>query len=70
MLARPHHALVELPQLGSLRLGIPLPEGIAEGEHALLRSGLVLVPSRAAEGGIESVGIDGIEQRRGLQAIA
>src|ERR1700683_1397074 len=70
VLARADAALVELPQLRSLPLGIPLPEGISERKDTLLGSCLVLVPAGPTEGGIETVGVDGIEQRGGLQAIA
>ena len=70
VLARTHAALVELPQFGALSFRIPLPEGIAEGEDAFLRPGLVLVASGATEGGVEPVGVDGVEQRRCLQAVA
>src|SRR5450755_2721849 len=45
VLARPHAALVELPQFGALPLGVPLAERVPEGEHPLLRPGLVLVAS-------------------------
>ena len=65
-----HGALVELPQLGALALGVPLTEGVAEGEHPLLGPGLVLVPTGPAEGGVEPVGVDGVEQGGRLQAVA
>jgi hypothetical protein len=68
--ARAHAALVELPELGTLTLGVPLPEGVTERQDALLGPGLVLVPAGAAEGSVELVGVDGVEQGRGLQAIA
>src|SRR3984885_1065664 len=64
-----HTALIQLPQLRSLRFGIPLPERIPEGEDPLLGPGLVLITTCAAKGGIEPVCVDGIEQRRRLQAI-
>ncbi len=70
MLARPHAALVELPELGPLALGVPLPEGVAERQHALFGSGLVLVAPGAAEGGVEAVLVDGVEQRGRLQPVA
>ena len=70
MLARTHAALVQLPQLGTLGLGVPLPERVAEREHPLLGPGLVLIPASATEGGVEPVGVDGIEQGRRLQAVA
>ena len=55
VLARPHAALVELPQFGALALGVPLAEGVAEREHPLLGPGLVLVAAGPAEGGVEAV---------------
>ena len=61
---------VELPQLGPLALGIPLAEGVPEGEHPLFGPGLVLVPPGAADAGVESVRIDGVEQRGGLEAVS
>ena len=54
VLARPHAALVELPELGSLTLGVPLAEGVAERQHPLLGPGLVLVAAGPAEGGVEA----------------
>ena len=70
VLSWPHAALIELPELRSLRFGIPLPERVAEGEDSLLGPCLVLVAACATEGGVEPVRIDRIEQRGRLQAIA
>ncbi len=70
MLAGTHGALVELPELGSLALGVPLTEGVAEGEHPLLGPSLVLVAPGTAEGGVESVGVDGVEQGGRLETVA
>src|ERR1700722_14343085 len=70
VLAGADAALVELPQLGSLCFGIPLPERIPEGQDPFLGSCLVLVPAGATEGRVEPVGVDGVEQRRRLQPIA
>ena len=70
MLAGTHGALVELPQLGALALRVPLPERVAEGQHALLGPSLVLVAPGTAEGGVEPVGIDRVKQRGRLEAIA
>src|SRR5436305_5481555 len=45
VLALADAAVVEVPQLGALVLGVPLPELVAEGEHALLRARALLVPA-------------------------
>ena len=70
MLAGLHPALVELPELGALALGVPLAEGVAERQHPLLGPGLVLVPAGAAEAGVEGVLGDGVEQGGGLEPVA
>ncbi len=69
-LAGVHLALVDLPQFRALLAGIPLAEGVAKGENALLGPRLVLVAPRAAEGGVEAVIVESVEQRHRLQAIA
>ena len=61
--------VVKVPQLGPLVLRIPLPELVAEGEHPLLRPGLLLVAARAAEHRVEPVLLDRVEQRGGLQPV-
>ena len=63
-------AVVEAPQLGPLVLRVPLAEVVAEAEHPLLGPGLLLVAAGTAERGVEAVLLDGVEQRRGLQAVA
>jgi hypothetical protein len=63
-------AVVEVPQLGPLVLRVPLAELVAEAEHPLLGPGLLLVAAGAAEGGVEAVLLDGVEQGGGLQAVA
>ena len=63
-------AVVEAPQLRPLVLGVPLTELVAEGVDALLGPRLLLVAAAAAEHGVELVLDDGVEQRRGLQAVA
>ena len=63
-------AVVEAPQLRALVLRIPLAELVAEGEDALLGAGLLLVAAGAAEDGVELVLLDGVQQRRRLQAVA
>ena len=70
VLTGPDLPLVQLPQLGSLPLGVPLPERVAERQDALLGARLVLVAAGAPEGGVELVGGDRIEQGRGLQPVA
>jgi hypothetical protein len=62
--------VVEVPQLGSLGLRVPLAEVVAEGHDALLRAGALLVPARAAEGRLEAVLLERVEQRDGLQPVA
>src|SRR3546814_12855842 len=47
--------IVEVPQLRPLALGIPAMLGRAEAEDALLRAALLLVPARAAKGGVEAI---------------
>ena len=63
-------AVVEVPQLGPLRLRIPLAELVAEAEHPLLGPRLLLVAAGAAERGVELVLPDGAQQRDGLQRVA
>ena len=63
-------ALVDLPQFRPLLARVPLTEGVAKGQDALLGARLVLVAPRAAEGGVEVVVVDRVEQRHRLQAIA
>src|SRR5680860_44915 len=62
-------AVVEVPQLRSLVLRVPLPEVVTEREHPLLGTSLVLVTASPAEDGIEAVLLDPVEQRDGLEAI-
>ena len=70
MLALADPAVVERPQLGALALGVPLAEVVAEREHALLGAGALLVATGAAEGGVEAVLLDRVEQRGRLQPVA
>src|SRR5438477_7595014 len=53
--------VVEVPQLGPLRAGIPLPEVVAEAEDALLGARALLVAARAAHRGVEPVLLDRVE---------
>ncbi len=48
-------AVVEVPQLGALVLGVPLVLGVAEAEDAFLGAALLFVAARAAEGGVEAM---------------
>src|SRR5439155_21059317 len=62
--------VVDVPELGTLRLGLPLAEVVAEREHPLLRTRLLLVAARAADRAVEAVLFERIEQRDGLEAVA
>ena len=70
VLALADAAVVEAPQLGPLRLGLPLAELVAQREDALLGACLLLVAPRAAEDRVELVLQDGVQQRGRLQAVA
>ena len=70
MLAPPDPGVVDVPQLRTLILRIPLAELVPEREHPLLRPGLLLVSPRPAEHRIELVALDRIQQCRGLQPVA
>ena len=50
---RGHAAVEQRPQLGTLVLGVPAAGRVAEGEHALLGAGPLLVAARAAECRVE-----------------
>ena len=67
---RMHARVVEIPQLGTLVLRVPLAEFVAEGKDALLGARLFLVAPRAAHAGIEAEFGDGLQQRHGLVWIA
>jgi hypothetical protein len=54
--------VVEVPHLGPLGPGIPLPELVAKREDALLGPRALLVSPRASEGGVEAVLGDGVQQ--------
>src|SRR5438128_2465308 len=54
----------------ALALGVPLSEVVAEREHALLGARPLLVAARAAEGGVEAVLGDRVQQRHRLQLVA
>src|SRR6478735_2984842 len=60
----------EVPQLGALVLRVPLTELVAEADDALLGAGLLLVAAAAAEDAVETVVVDGVEQRQRLERVA
>ena len=70
MLALVVAAVVQVPQLGPLRLRVPLAELVAEAEHPLLGPRLLLVAAGAAERGVELVLADRAQQRDRLQRVA
>ncbi len=70
VLAGLHEAVVDVPELGALGLRIPLAEVVPEGEDALLGPGALLVAAGAAERRLESVLLDGVEERHGLEPVA
>src|SRR4051812_24665473 len=61
--------VVDVPQLGPLRAGVPLAEVVAEREDALLCAGALLVAARSADRGVELVLLDRVEQGRRLQLV-
>ena len=63
-------AVEEVPQLGALVFGVPLAGGVAEGEDALLGAGFFFVAARSAEGCVEAVGAEAVEQGRGFEQSA
>ena len=62
--------VVEAPQFGPLRFGVPLAELVAEAEHPLLGAGLLLVAAGPAESCVELVLPQRPQQGDGLQRIA
>src|SRR5262252_6253730 len=70
VLALRHAGVVEIPQLGTLVLRIPLTELVAEREDALFRSRLLLVAARPADGGVEREFGDRFEQGHRLRRVA
>ena len=55
---------------GRWRARVPAAEVVAEGEDPLLGPRALLVAARAAEGRVEAVLLDRVEQRRRLQPVA
>ena len=68
-LARVLAAVVEVPELGALVLGVPAVRRGPEREHTLLGAGLLLVPAGAAERDIEPVVIECLLQGLGLHDV-
>ncbi len=61
--------VIERPQLGSLVLGIPLAEAIAERVDPLLGARALLVAARTADRGVEAVLDHRVEERRRLELV-
>ncbi|MNT02008.1 hypothetical protein D3C72_1364950 [compost metagenome] len=70
MFARRQARVEQCPQLGTLRLGLPLAKAVAVGEDALLGAGLLLVAARTANQRVEAELLNGFEQRDRLVHIA
>src|ERR1700730_3205336 len=70
MLALADARVVDVPQLWALHARVPLAEIVTEREDALLRARALLVATRATDCGVELMLLDGVEQRRRLQAVA
>src|SRR5690606_7685453 len=65
-----HFRIEKLPELGALRLGVPLSKLVAEREDPLFGSGLFFIAPRTANAGIEAELFYGFQQRDGLRSIA
>ncbi len=63
MLARPLPAVVQIPEFRALVLRVPLAELVAVAEDALLGTGLLLIAAGTADGAIDFVRFNGIQQR-------
>ena len=55
--------VVEVPEFGALVFWVPLAELIAEGEDAFFGAGFFFFAACAAEGGVELVSAEGVEER-------
>src|SRR5713101_1848709 len=62
--------VVEIPQLGSLVLRIPLPEVVTKRVDALLRPRLLLVAPATPEHCVEAMLLDCVEEGHRLEAVA
>src|SRR4029450_1718096 len=69
VLTRPVPPVVEVPQLGPLVLGVPLPEIVAEAEHPLLGPSLLLVAAATTKHRVDPVLLDRLQQRHRLKTI-
>ena len=63
-------AVVEVPQLGALILRVPLSGGVTEGVDALFGAGFFFVAARTAEGCVEAIVREAVEERLRLQQTA
>ncbi len=70
MLARQVPGVVQVPQFGALVARIPGAKLVAQGHHALLGAGLLLVAARAAKHHVVAAVGDRLEQWHGLERIA
>src|SRR5262245_40395402 len=68
--SRIYPGVVEIPELGTLVFRVPLTKLVAKGKNPLFRSGLFLVPARAADAGVKAKLLDGIQQSDRLVNIA
>ena len=62
--------VVDVPQFGTLVLGVPLSEGVAVRKEALLGACFFLVAACATDGGFEAQFLERVEQRHGLEPVA
>ena len=70
MLAGGQARVEQGPQLGPLRLGLPLAKAVAVTEDAFLGARLFFVAPRAADQGVEAEFLDGFQQRDRLVHVA
>ena len=70
VLTRVQSAVVEIPDLRALVLGIPLAEAVSEAEEALLGTGLLLIATRSAYATIEAELLDRGQQDGDLELVA
>src|SRR5579871_3511156 len=63
-------AVEERPKLWTLIFGIPLARGVAEGEDPLLGARFFFIAACAAEGCVEAVGAQTVEEGLGLEISA
>ena len=70
MLAGLLGSVEEVPELGALVFGIPLPKSVAVAEEALFGTGLFFVASSASKQAVEAFALDGFEQGHRLDSVA